>query len=465
MLNHSLPNMKGIMLATLAASGIAYGDMALAGDVPAGGSRTIDGQTLPENWTVQVDGTLNVVNGSRIGSVDATHAYINLYASSVLAPTGQFGIQASNGSRVDIRDATVSATASGSRGVVLAGTGSGVGAGEASLATINNSTIEGAAYGASLSANSVLDVAGSQVTGTAANGMGIGLFSGTATFRDGSVVTGQANGAQIMTLTVPGVPDGGRTLILDNATLTGVTGSGVLVQRRNASSTSTATISLRNGASVSGGNGTAFELGLGAQATIDVDASHVLGDLKVATGSSATMALRNGSTMQGVMTGDIAATVADTATTWNVTGDSDVSSLTLNGGAINFAARGEDHSNLLVRGDFAGTGGSVTLNTVMNEGGPLSAQATDRLLVQGNVTTTGTTYINIAASGAGANTDTNGNDRPDANEGISLVQVGGHFAKRCVRPGPWFGQLRWLQARPDRLCARGERSLAERAAG
>ena len=61
----------------------------------------------------------------------------------------------------------------------------------------------------------------------------------------------------------------------------------------------------------------------------------------------------------------------------------------------------------------------------MNEGGPLANQVTDRLLVEGNVTTSGPIAIDVVPNGSGALTDINGDGLVDAHEGISLVQVGG----------------------------------------
>ena len=65
---------------------------------------------------------------------------------------------------------------------------------------------------------------------------------------------------------------------------------------------------------------------------------------------------------------------------------------------------------------------TVTLNTTLNEGGALSNQRTDRLLIAGDAN--GSTTLNVRAQGAGAFTSTS--VTPGANEGISLVQVGGN---------------------------------------
>ena len=82
------------------------------------------------------------------------------------------------------------------------------------------------------------------------------------------------------------------------------------------------------------------------------------------------------------------------------------------------------------------------MNKALNEGGALANQHTDRLLVEGNAT--GTTLIEVKPTGQGGATDANENGVVDANEGISVVQVGGDshagaFALKggYVAAGPW----------------------------
>lgn len=424
MLTLLLPNLRQVALVTVVAGILFDMSPARAGDVAPGQTRTIDGQNLPENWTVQDRAALYVINGSNIGGVLATHGYVSLSGSSAISATSRAGIQGTNGTTLDIRDSLVSATANGSAGIILSSSGGTPGFGEVTQATVARSNISGSALGASLSANSMLDVSASQVTGTAAGSAGVGIFSGTATFSGRSVVSGQANGVQIMATSVPGIVDAGRYLIVDDSTVSGVEGSGILVSSRMPSAPTSANITLRNGAQVSGGNGTAIELDERTTAVIDSDASQILGDVRVADGSNATLALRNGSTMQGAASGDIAATID--ASTWNVTGDSNVTSLTMNGGQIAFVPRGDAHSTLSVANNFAGNGGTVTMNVNVDAVGPVAQQATDRLLIGGDVT--GTTYLDIVPTGKGTSTDRNGNAIIDPSEGILLVGVGGNAA-------------------------------------
>jgi outer membrane autotransporter protein len=75
---------------------------------------------------------------------------------------------------------------------------------------------------------------------------------------------------------------------------------------------------------------------------------------------------------------------------------------------------------LAIRGNYFGQGGTVEMSTLLNEGGPLANQTTDRLLVYGNAS--GATQVRVNGTGAGAFT---GTGQPNASDGISLIQVAG----------------------------------------
>lgn len=86
---------------------------------------------------------------------------------------------------------------------------------------------------------------------------------------------------------------------------------------------------------------------------------------------------------------------------------------------------GSPGNTLVINGDLNSAAGIARLMTRLNEGGPLTNQATDNLQVLGNAT--GTTFLDIrAASGStGSVTDTNNNGIADSTEGISVAQVAG----------------------------------------
>ncbi len=91
----------------------------------------------------------------------------------------------------------------------------------------------------------------------------------------------------------------------------------------------------------------------------------------------------------------------------------------LNSGAVKLGSPAIGNV-LAVRGNYVGQGGTVEISTVLNEGGPLANQTTDRLLVYRNAS--GTTAVQVNGTGAGAFT---GTGQPNASDGISLIQVAG----------------------------------------
>jgi outer membrane autotransporter protein len=102
-------------------------------------------------------------------------------------------------------------------------------------------------------------------------------------------------------------------------------------------------------------------------------------------------------------------------------GDFRVGGNVFNAGTLSLA--GSSVGNVLaLGGNYAtgGFGGALALSTVLNSGGPLSNQITDRLLIGGNAA--GDTTVQVHAIGPGAYTSI---DVAHANDGISLIQVAG----------------------------------------
>jgi outer membrane autotransporter protein len=106
----------------------------------------------------------------------------------------------------------------------------------------------------------------------------------------------------------------------------------------------------------------------------------------------------------------------DRAGTFAINGD------LVNAGALNLASSSTIGNVLAVHGNYTGNGGTLVLNTLLNAGGPLSNQSSDRLLINGNAS--GITTIQVNPSGAGVMTNTTGVG-PARVQGISIVQVGG----------------------------------------
>ena len=439
----SLPaqHLRTLTLSAAVSAALLHAASVHAGTALPGNPVIVDGQNTPdEEWRVQRGGQLRVINGSTVGEIIVTGGTL-LVGSSAVRNTYALlpAIRASNGATVALNAATLSGSDSG---ISLFRSYTAVGD-EIVRATIDgHSDISGTDVAADVGGNSVLDVSASRLTGTGDGSRGLDLFSGSASLSNGTIVTGQANGVQIYASPDFAIPDAGRTLVVDGSTVRGVIGSAILVAL--GSSVNTASIVLRNRAVLQGGNGTAIEMAGGTSTSIDIATSDIAGDIIAVDTADARVTMHDAATLSGRVAGNVAMDLS-AGGDWRLTGDSDISSLAMNGGRVSLGMPGNaSYSNLTVRGDLGGSGGDVALNTTMNAGGALADQHTDRLLIEGDVTTTGTIGIVVNPQGTGALTDVDHNAAVDANEGISLVQVAGSshagaFALRggYVAAGPW----------------------------
>lgn len=101
----------------------------------------------------------------------------------------------------------------------------------------------------------------------------------------------------------------------------------------------------------------------------------------------------------------------------------DVKSVTNLGSIIFQGNGGAGYKSLNVTGDYTG-GGQIVLNTVLNLGGSLDQQTTDRVLIHGNVGGS-PTLLQLKTTGDGGNTNVAQNNAYMPTEGISLVQISG----------------------------------------
>jgi len=110
---------------------------------------------------------------------------------------------------------------------------------------------------------------------------------------------------------------------------------------------------------------------------------------------------------------------------------SHVSFLSLNNSAIQFDAATPYQTLIVGSGDTggkplvyqAGSNSRIVINTLLNAGGSIDQQFTDRVLINGDVSGTTRLVVNPVQGSLGAATSPTGDRRAD--EGISLVQVSG----------------------------------------
>ncbi|ALS61733.1 autotransporter family protein [Pandoraea norimbergensis] len=225
----------------------------------------------------------------------------------------------------------------------------------------------------------------STVTTSGANAhaaMLVNLFAGDTARLSASGTTFHAQGAGAYGMYLTGVPGSDEIVSLAGSVVRSDQSDAIHVTGP------TGTISLTSGASLIAGPGAAA-LNVNADGTsagnvaLSSDASTLTGTILVDTVSTAQVALRNG-------------------TVWNVTGNSNMTTLENTASTINVlptAAQASaptsasSYTSVSTSGNYTGNNGTLALNTYLNAGGALSNQFTDRLLIGGNAT--GTTLVDV----------------------------------------------------------------------
>ncbi|SEO61284.1 outer membrane autotransporter barrel domain-containing protein [Luteibacter sp. UNC138MFCol5.1] len=128
-----------------------------------------------------------------------------------------------------------------------------------------------------------------------------------------------------------------------------------------------------------------------------------------------------------------------------VAGSADGSARVINAGTIDLTnGAGSPGNRLMIDGDYSGDAGHLNLASTLDAGGPLAAQHTDRLLVNGDAAGETVLHVTPSIASTGALTDRNRNGFVGRDEGISVVQVAGASSGGAFRldggyvaAGPW----------------------------
>jgi outer membrane autotransporter protein len=420
---------------------------ALVAGTLVGQPHTVNPGDTAEAWTLSQAAELTLVPG-------ASTLAINAAQSSVIIDGGAVGdtgtaLRLRNGSTASISGGS-SIVSTGGVGLQALNTTVEAGAGQAPIVNVADSSIVGATFGVRLAGSTRLTTTASSITATGATGIGLNMSAADLRITGKSTVSGSLHGIRVSR------DDRGesllptlRRILIEDSQVVGNTGTGILIDTPQTSSQpdTDVDIEIRNGSVVSGGSGIAIDAAARTSTDILVDNSRIDGDIRSVGPMEVTFA--NAASLNGAMNGNIVASVGS-GSSWNITGDSNVNSLALDAGSLAFQPTTDGtHHAATVRGDLSGSGGTIGMHATMNEGGALSSQATDRLLVEGNVTTTGPIQIVVTPTGAGALTDVNQDGIVESSEGISLVQVAGSsradaFALRggYVAAGPWQYELK-----------------------
>lgn len=276
----------------------------LARELVPGQRHTVRQGDPPENWLV--DGaTLTVEPGAITLHIDTSSAaQVMIDAGHVQAPQAT-GLDLS-GSTATINAATISASLAS--GLVVAS--SSVDA-FGSTANVTASTVRGTGRGISISGPSTATLIDTRATGSgtgsggiAGSGVGLTVLGATANVQ-GGVYTGSNRGVVMASISA----NTNRPLLnLDNVQVQSLAGSAILVGTANSALTH-ATINVANHSLLQGGNGVLLEVGQASTAnrptTVDftVDNSALTGDVQVVPGSTATINLRNQASLSGNLSG------------------------------------------------------------------------------------------------------------------------------------------------------------------
>ena len=304
-------------------------------------------QFLKESVFMQHESTLTL-NGGGSFSIEATSdSTLNLNGAHVQGD-GSVGAVWLTDSSAFINDSTITAKST-EIGLLLGHDQGG------SVAHVNNSTITGGEAGALVSRTSELILNASTLIGTNADGAGLKMFDGSVSASNGSLIRGALNGVQVLS---NGVGEQGN-LILSGSRVVGDTGSAIVID--DLLGASTVDIVLRDGTTLSGGNGTMLEANNGSKVMLSVFNSALTGDVRINSGSSLNFALS-----QASMTGDVVVEAGSSAdlslsnsavltgrlinvnslalnsqAQWVLVEDSSVGQLNMSGGSVRFGQPGD----------------------------------------------------------------------------------------------------------------------------
>lgn len=286
-------------LVTTAALMIGCSSPAWGAVLGPGQSATVDGTSPPESWTLNT-AQLTVTPGGQTNAIRAANvSTLNMDGGTVNA-TGQ-AVTVTNSTAV-ITGSTI--TSANSTALVVDRNGSSTSA-PGSNVSVSDSTLNGVGIGAFVTFESQLRLSNSNVTAALSGtgrGTGIQMLDGTVALENNTRVTGQVNGVQ-MSSEVLLTPTDLATLSVDASTVTGTTGSAIIVKPFNPTGRPTnAQISVANGSVLQGGNGLAIELQDRSTATVLVDGSSLNGGILVDDTSSANVTLQNNSAISGNVT-------------------------------------------------------------------------------------------------------------------------------------------------------------------
>ena len=265
-------------------------------------------------------------------SVNLSRSSINTYGDQSL------GVFAGTGSSIDLsRGSSITTYGAESHGVSASGANSLV-----KLSDSYVQTFGGGSAGVRVESGGRVELTNSQVKVSGSGAVGAQLSGGSLAVNGGSIQSQDGVGINISGL--------GNTVDIGGAYISSTNGPVI-----NVEGASEALVTVSNGSTLSANNGTGELLGvkLGSGLDLVVDGSFLHGNMTIPEGSLVNVRLQNGTRFTGQMA-DVRSLQLDAGVGWNITGNSNVESLVLGGGAVNFA--GFEGFHRLTVGELSGNG-------------------------------------------------------------------------------------------------------------
>jgi outer membrane autotransporter protein len=286
-------------------------------NMATGATLTVNGGSILSLTGGGAAGTLNLNTGSRAQDVSLDAGSVaNITDASIIANNGTIALNVTDGSAV-LSNATVVNT----NGIGIFGSQAANGPGSAFV--ISAGSVSGSVGGITLSTASTLDMTGTTVTGTGASSYGIRGFSSDMTLRN-STVSGGLNGI-LYRVDPARVREG--TVNIEGSHIEGAAGAAILIN--GTGTPMVANFNLINGTTLEGGNGNALEVANSAAANVLLQDSEITGDISISNNSIANLTFNHGRLIGNVSadgtSGGLLALSNGSSVEGNVTGINNVS--------------------------------------------------------------------------------------------------------------------------------------------
>ena len=294
----------------------------------------IDGDTAANSYQVSNNGHLVVGGGSVLERISSVDSSVSIDSSTVL------GGMALNTSSVRVTNSTIQNQ--NWLGIQLLTRMTDLD--KLNQVTVVNSSVSGAAYGASVGPAGVLTFSNSKVSGNGylssvpGNG-GLRMTGGEAHVLDGSHVSGSENGIYVIT-----GQHGDEAVInrleIDRSTVSALNGSAIKVDRISGKPwNTTAKIRIANNSDLYAGNGRLLDIFNDSEVEVEVNNSRLTGDFVADDTSTLNVILRNHGRLDGNII-NANSLIIDSSGHWQMDADNSVNTLAMDGGSVGFSGEG-----------------------------------------------------------------------------------------------------------------------------